>query len=223
FRITNPGGDAGTIQPIVSGQQKPWALWSDSTSLYWTDQVPGGGVYKTLPNGGPVTQLASGIASPGGIVTDSNYVYYTALGTCPADGGNCGGSVTRIPIDGGFAGGVVLAPNEPDPTNLAIDSTNLYWVNAAAGSTVISMPLGGGAETTIASNQNVPRRIAIDATTAYWTSNGLNAVLCAPLTGGTVTTLASSQVAAFGIAVDATAVYWATNTNPGTIMKVAKP
>ena len=65
----------------------------------------------------------------------------------------------------------MVPPNEPDPTFLAMDSTNLYWVNAQAGSTVIAMPITGGAETTLASNQNVPRRIAVDATNAYWTSN----------------------------------------------------
>jgi hypothetical protein len=222
FRVPLTGG---LVTTLALGLTSPWGLTSDGNNLYFTTQTTGagGGVFKESPAPGPPpTLLVASSNNAGGIVVNGPWVYYTQLGVCPVDGGNCGGSVNRISTDGGL--GVVMAFNEPDPTNLVMDSTNLYWVNAAAGSTVISMPITGGSETTIANNQNVPRRVAVDSTSAYWTSNGFNAVLTAPLTGGgTPTTLATNQQAAFGIAVDSTAVYWTTNTSPGTVMKVAKP
>ena len=222
MKVPIAGGTSTTLATSVSNAIQH-RIAVDANNVYWTDQ-PGsaaGGVYRYPQAGGVAVPLAVGIPWAGGVVSDGNYAYFTNLGACPGDGGSCGGSVYRVPTDGGAL--VALVPSEPNPTGLARDSTHLYWTNTLAGSTIIAMPLGGGAETTLASGQGGPKRLAVDATNAYWTNNLSNSVVTVPLTGGAPVTLATGQVAAFAIAVDSTAVYWTTDTNPGTIVKVAKP
>ena len=58
----------------------------------------------------------------------------------------------------------------------------------------------------------------------YWTGGGDGSTVAKiALDGsGPITTLATGQTSPLGIAVDGAAVYWTTNTNPGTVMKIAK-
>jgi hypothetical protein len=70
------------------------------------------------------------------------------------------------------------------PCAIAVNATNVYWTDNAAG-TVMSIPRNGGAATTIASN-GMPGAIALDSTDVYWVGNDSisDSVLKAPLAGG---------------------------------------
>jgi hypothetical protein len=130
-----------------------------------------------------------------------------------------GGSVvTLVPPSGTVGLGI---------TSIAIDTTNLYWITAdlsAEKSSVMKMPIGGGASTTLASysSEYPPVSMTSDATSVYWAidgdssrSNGL--ILKVPIAGGAFVTLADSQDFPGPIAVDATSVYW---SNQSAIVKL---
>jgi hypothetical protein len=58
---------------------------------------------------------------------------------------------------------------------LAVDASNVYWVNES-GPGVMSVPVSGGAATTLATVAG-RRNIAIDGTSVYWTVPAISSAL----------------------------------------------
>ena len=68
--------DGGAPTPLASGQNTPYDIAVDGTSVYWTD--PGSGTVMKVPlGGGSPTTLASGLPGPGRIAVDGTSVYWT--------------------------------------------------------------------------------------------------------------------------------------------------
>lgn len=133
---------------------------------------------------------------------------------------------------GDAAPGLVTLVSGQNANNLVVKATGVYWTawGADAGSTVMSLPLGGGVPTTIVAVEGEVSGLAVDATHAYWTEVVSDAgaplpnsvVMSVPLVGGTPTTIASGQVGAGELAVDSTSVYWTTSdATTASVMKVA--
>lgn len=97
------------------------------------------------------------------------------------------GTVSKIPIAGGSA--VVLASAQAWPWGVAVDSSNVYWLNRGLGNddgTVMKLARAGGTPaTTLATGEASPSAIAIDATNVYWTNELLGgAIAQVPIGGG---------------------------------------
>lgn len=197
---------------LAFGQNNPWAIAVDSTSVYWTNSIDNGSVMKVPLGGGPSITLASAQTEVAGIAVDSTSVYWVNSG----NGTN--GTVMKIPLDGGAL--TTLASGQSDPKGITVDGASIYWTNTSGegngNGTVMKTPLDGGTISTLASvPPNNPYgsvlggQIAVDGTSAYWTggTDG-RSVMKVPLGGGTATTLASGQSYPFGIVTDATSLYW---------------
>ena len=153
--------------------------------------------------------------------------------TCTCTGSMCSGACAHLQTDpgncgtcghdclgGGCVAGAcqpsVLASNQADPYDIAIDSANAYWVDQVGG-TVNACALTGcsNSPTVLASSQSGPTGITVNGTTVYWVNIGVGAsggsVMSCATSGcaGTPTPLATSQKQPIAIAVAANGnAYW---------------
>jgi sugar lactone lactonase YvrE len=77
------------------------------------------------------------------------------------------GYIMKAPKSGGPA--QMLAPAGGNPLGIAVDATNVYWVNDDVG-TVVRVAKTGGTPTTIAAGQMFVKAITTDAKAIYWTT-----------------------------------------------------
>ena len=244
-----------TIMTLASEQSNPSALAVDANSVYWVNYSDTGTVMKVAKNGGqPSPDARDG---PSGSAQHRRRLRQRVLGERhsirPHEGphrGRAGGAIgsvggTGLAVDAtsayvaadgdGFvakeplsAGNVTaLATTYAEPYALAIDASNVYWVNegTGAGGSVMKVsqePVVGELTPTLklASAQR-PLGIAIDSTSVYWTDSLAGTVMSVPLGGGTPVTLASGQASPSGIAVSEGYVYWTNNVGNGSVMKVS--
>ena len=91
----------GTPAPIATGQTHPKYIAVDSARAYWADDTT---VMSVALDGGIPKTLATGQITATGVAIDSTYVYWT---------NNYGGSVRKVPLDGGPLGTLAAARTPP--------------------------------------------------------------------------------------------------------------
>jgi hypothetical protein len=103
----------------------------------------------------------------------------------------------------------VLASGQGGPSGIAIDGTNVYYLNSSSAE-VMKVPIGGGTPVKLTSASAVDRGIAVDSTTVYFTeSAGAGAVGSVPITGGGITFVAPTEAVPGSIVMDSAGLYWA--------------
>jgi hypothetical protein len=114
------------------------------------------------PIGGSRITLSSGVNIEPGLAIQDGFAYFTGSE-----------SIYRVPIGGGTR--QTLASNLNDAYYLALDATNIYWVEAGnplgTNGSVRQMPLSGGPIITLATNLAQPVAITVDSANVYWLEN----------------------------------------------------
>jgi hypothetical protein len=110
---------------VVSDLQGPVNLFVSGSTAYYVDYTSG--ALRSFSATGDRAQnpmtLDGAQAAPWALAHDSDFIYWTTLGT----GG--GGNIVKYPLKGGTP--TTLATGLPAPAALAVDETNVYWVDTA--------------------------------------------------------------------------------------------
>jgi hypothetical protein len=131
----------------------------DATSVYFLQAD--GGLVKQAKGGGPVVKLASGVPLNSWVALDTEHVYLA------------GEEVLSIPKTGGppviLAGPYPSAVRDtidcPQPYDLAVDETAVYWTQ---GRTIRAVSKNGGTAVILARVSRMALRIAVDRERVYW-------------------------------------------------------
>ena len=212
MKVSVNGGKPQILVPGIPGGGGGIAV--DGSSIYWTihgnrfDPGSPGRVMKASLDDGSVVVLASAQNGPHAIAVDAASVYWTNFGTTSNGGQDddgedelggefLNGTVMRVPIKGGTP--VCLAAGQKRPGAIAIDGTNVVWVNEGtiAGGfrdgTVMRVSISGGAATTLVSGQPCPRSVALAGAFVFWPNASNGTVMKIPIEGGCATILAASE------------------------------
>ena len=135
-----------------------------------------------------------------------------------------------MPIAGGTP--TTLAMGQPNPTRIAVDKSNVYWVNDVFPGTLVTVPIAGGAPTTLATaslSEQTFTDVQSDGTNVYFAMNegvtgsqtGPGAIEMVAVVGGPVLVLASGLGNPIRMAMDQKTVYW-TDLDNGTVNQLSK-
>ena len=211
-------------QPVafVQGQAGPTSMGIDDGNVYWVN-YGGDQIVKASKDGKKVTVISKApfVSDAFGVTVDDANVYwanYEPSVDTPR--------ILRCAKDG-CASATPVVSNLAGPIDVAVDDTNLYWVedyDPYAVGRVDKFDGGGG---TLARTGNFTHGIAIDDTSIYFSVEGFIGKIAksAPASafGSTFKELyAASPMYAYGIAVDATNVYWAVYDGPGQVFTLPK-
>lgn len=203
----------GTGQTTVAtGQGAPLALTIDNGYLYWVSYSVDGVMRKTPLAGGALIDIIDAPTARD-VVVHGSTVFWTRE---PDD-------IQSVPVDGLPEGGAAGLLSANQLTNgIAVDATNVYWVNRQDG--YIKKCDHDLTNETPLSIGNVPWDVAIDDTNIYWSERGIasaegKVIRANKADGAGLVELATGLARPEGIAVDATHLYWA-SSGDGTINKV---
>lgn len=139
----------------------PCGVAVNSTHLYWTDQL--GTVGRANLNGSGIDVDFVSAGTPlCGTAIDAEYVYYTRTST---------GGISRASLSTGTAEPVSISSTAN--CAVAVDASNVYWGDLAAGTTIASVPkLGGPPVDPLFMSTPNPSSIVSFGGNLYWTNYG---------------------------------------------------
>jgi hypothetical protein len=202
FSVSATGGGGAAVKTLASiSEDDPLHIALGGGWVYWVASVPEDGalpyeLLKVATTGGtPQTLLADQAMS---VVTDGTSVYWSNSQNQVYAQAFAGGAIRLV---GGMQNGNSTGPIDVDATNvyisddvglysipktggaatelantfvsqLAHDSTNLYWVDAVTD-TIYKMPTGGGVPVTLVYSSSVTGGgMAVDSECVYWVALG---------------------------------------------------
>jgi hypothetical protein len=194
------GGTVNTIATsAMGGNDAQLAL--DGSNVYWSDY---GTIWRQPISGGTVTALVSGRQGVRYLEPQSADLFFRD------DSG-----IEKADIITGMVTTVVPSNNTLDfQGGLAVDSTNIYWVDWVAG-TVLKAAHDGSSFVTLAVSLLQPQNLLLESGYLYWSDQG--GIKRMSINGGSITTIATVNPTAF---TKDDAYIYCTDYYGGTVYKV---
>ena len=181
-----------------------------------------GGCGKTCPDGCSAgrcftTLKTKTIGSPiSHIAVNASDIYFTT---------NSDDTLSRMPRGGGTI--TVLATTQRNPSDVALDGSNVYWANQGDitnNGAIMRMPLKGGSPVELVTGEPSPIRMTIDSSDIYW-NDYAGTIYQIPKAGGSKTEVVSGDetVEVMNLLTDGQNLYWTSNTNGGSIFTMSLP
>jgi hypothetical protein len=149
----------GSVTAVATSSQDIASIRVTNNAVFWSQTLYPGTVFVQPLSGGPRVTLPSGWNVEPGLAIQGNFVYSAGAE-----------SIYRVPTNRGSV--QALATNLNDAYDLALDGTNIYWVEAGnangTNGSVRQMPLNAGPIITLGTNLAQPVAITIDSTNVYW-------------------------------------------------------
>ncbi len=207
-RIMHAALAGGPADVIADAQPCPTAVYAEPDAVYWARCD--GAVFTAASGGSPTMLLPAGQISnitPIALATTADYVYVLSAATSDHPG-----SIIRVYKDSNVAPDVA-AMGLTGPAALAVDETNLYWVDWMEGSVYQrTAEVGFATPPTLLATAPDATAIAIDAGHVDWTDDGgadaEHQIHSTTIGGGPVFDYDTGGGSVVGIAVDSGSVYW---------------
>lgn len=210
-------GEALRPEAIAGAQDAPvdLALSADGSEVAWVDEGSGE-VKRALVGGGAPEVVATGLASPRGVVFDGADLLWAERGTTAATG-----AIRRW--SAGSMSTTDLATYRAFPEGIAIAASTVLWTEyggTATGGQVFFRPETGATAPAIPQSEGSPFRIAAAADRACWSDHRGGKVRCVGLDEqgeptGAAATLGDAEAGPQAVALEldgggaAIAAYWA--------------
>jgi hypothetical protein len=220
--------DGGALSTILMGiDQVGSTMIVQGSYLYFAQEGSSNQVSRIpLVDGGTVTTLGPPQPTPVALAVDANNAYVWNYGTFTGSSSlnNGDGTVNQVPLAGGPQ--VTIGKNievfyaAPYLNAIAVDATNVYWVQGANGSdgVIMKTPIGSTTGTPLYMNQFFPEGLVTDGVNLFWVnwgtfdamgnSNNDGTLMQGSVNGGAPITLASKLSAPACVAIDSKNVYW---------------
>jgi hypothetical protein len=159
-----PLGGCASPDTLVTDVNYPGRIAVNSANAYWVEANDPGSIARCPVSGcpQPIPFFAFTMSTlyPYGIAVDADGVYFTV----PGDS-----NVMRCPLTTCLLP-TPVANGQTDPADIALDATNVYWINNSSPATVMKCPLGGcgSSAITVASQQNAPSFLAVGTNALFW-------------------------------------------------------
>jgi hypothetical protein len=190
---------------IVDGEPAPMNVAVDGTHVYWTNAAVNGSVVRAEHDGNARTELTAA-TSPFDLAIDDGDVFYSA------------DDEIRSVAKGGGASNLLIA-GTGEPRGVAIDATDVYYVDKANNAGVVERigKMGGG-ETALTGNESSPRFLTVVDGDVYWTDDVAATLSRTAIDGmGPVEVLATEETGAWDVASTPDIVAWAQFDDAGEI------
>lgn len=217
--------------PVGEGGSAPGGrlegLATDGKSVFWT-LLRGAGVSGSDASGSVQSLPLQGREMPKRHA-DVESSYRLAAGdgvVCWTDHGKPGGKGAVSCLDLKSGEKTPIGEEEQDPYGIALDGTEVFWVNF--GGEVVRGDVRGGGREVLFKGDPGPYGIALDEDWVYWTNrlDGTVSRLRREAPRDEPMTLAAGQRSPAAIAVDTRAIYWineGSRCDDGAVVRLAKP
>jgi hypothetical protein len=158
----------GPVTTIAEAQDAVFGIAVNQSGIYWVNRNTRQIMRADRAGGAPQQVYRSG-GLPAGVAADAADVFWSQR-TSGSDREGDESLIGRIAMSDPQPDPTFFAADNASPNLMALDATDVYWVDRREEGTVNRNARQGGSSVRIADQQVQPFAVAVDRTHVYWTN-----------------------------------------------------